>query len=202
MTLHREASEWWTIRPELLYCGCHSVLKFIELTRSWCSLTTPANKPSLTDAGWSFGNNTAWCVQCLHSEHAEGPWSSYRPELQHGGCHTVLKIMKLTRCWCSLTTHANKPFLTDIGWTFEMIQHMFNSYIVKHLKAFCWTIRPELLYCGCHTVLKHIKVTRWWSSLVIPANNPFLTDAGWTLGIKACVQCIHSDNSEGHLMNQ
>jgi len=45
----------WTSWPELLvHCVCHPVLKFTKLARGCCSLITPTNKASLTDAGWSF----------------------------------------------------------------------------------------------------------------------------------------------------
>ena len=52
--------------------------------------------------------------------------------MQHGVYHTVLKLIKLTSCFCSLTTPAKK---TDAGWTLEIVQHMFNVYIVNMLKA-------------------------------------------------------------------
>jgi len=140
--------------------------------------------------------NSAAHVQCLHCEHAEGPWWISGPELLVlCGCHTLLKFSNLIRCWCSLITPANKPSLTDTGWTLGIIQHMFNVYIVNMLKAPWWTSRWELFYCGCHTVLKFIKLTRCWCSLTSPVNKPFLTDTGWTLEI------CQSEHAEGPQTN-
>ena len=90
-------------------CGCHTVLKLMKLTGCWCSLTTPANNLPwwIQDGLWK----NAACVLCVYSEHAEGPLrSTSRPELLgHCGCHTGLKFIKLTRCWCLLITPTNKP---------------------------------------------------------------------------------------------
>ena len=72
--------------------------------------------------------NNAACVQCLHSEHAEGP-----PFDEPVNCYyTVAATLfgNLLNCFCSLITAANKPSLNDAEWTLEVIQHLLNIYIV------------------------------------------------------------------------
>ena len=177
---------WWTSGLELLVpCSCHTDLKFIKLSRFWCSLITPANKHSLIDTGW-----TLEIIQHVFNVYIvnmlKAPWWTSGLELLVPcSCHTVLKFIKLPRCWCSLITPANKHSLTDTGWTLEIIQYVFNVYIVNMLKAPWWTNGLEFqVHCGwCCTVLKFIKLTRYFCSLITPTNKTALTDTGWTLKI-------------------
>ena len=157
--------KYWTNKMPLF--THHHLCKYTFL--DWCRI--------------EFGSNTA-CVQCLYSKHVEVPWWTSMPELLVWcGCHVVLKFIKLKRCRCSLTTHANIPFLTNAGWILRIIQHVFKVSIVNMMKPPWQTSRPELLYCGCIIVLKFIKLTRYWCSLITHANKPFLTNAGWNIKI-------------------
>ena len=45
-----------------------------------------------------FESITIACTQCSLSKLTEGPLISNRPVLMHGGCHNVLKFIKLTIC--------------------------------------------------------------------------------------------------------
>jgi len=159
-------AHWWTAcsRPTLLVqsCGCHAVSKFIKLARCWCSLITPANKPSLTGTGWTLGIiQHVFNVYIVNMQ--KTPWY---PASQN--CFTVaasILFWNLLNKWDADVHSLLLQKYTFPDWC--MMNFRNNALYVQcfHSEHAEGTLmnqytRIPIVHCGGHTVLKFIKLTR------------------------------------------